>query len=119
MSVAATKLAVTADAESAVPRSLAARADSRKQLVWMGILQTARGPLRCLVADIRSEGARLSQAGEVRAGQMATLVVAGVGNFRGKIVQTDEPGLAIRFAPETVVTDEPMLQASLKDVNRR
>jgi PilZ domain len=75
-------------------------AERRGQLLWSGVLQTARGPVQCLVVDISPGGARLSLGAAVAAGEAVTLMVAGKGMFRGRVAWA-EPGLVgVAFAAE-------------------
>jgi hypothetical protein len=67
-------------------------AERRGQLLWSGVLQTARGPVQCLVVDISSGGARLSIGAPITAGEAVTLMVAGKGMFRGTVAWA-QPGL--------------------------
>ncbi len=75
-------------------------AGRRGQLLWSGVLQTARGPVQCLVVDISAGGARLTVGAAVAAGEAVTLMVAGKGMFRGTVAWA-EPGLVgIAFAQQ-------------------
>jgi predicted phosphoribosyltransferase len=49
------------------------REERRRQLLWSGILQTARGPVQCIVIDISRGGARLTAAAAVKIGQAVSL----------------------------------------------
>ena len=75
------------------------RQDRRRQLLWSGVLQTARGPAQCTVIDISQGGARISVAAAVERGQAVTLVVTGLGMFRGTVVWTDGANIGIEFDP--------------------
>lgn len=93
-------LAAVAAAPAAQP--IEAREDRRRQLLWSGVLQTARGPCHCLVVDISQGGARVSAAAAVEIGQAVTLVVTGLGLFRGSVMWSEMGNIGIRFAPEPV-----------------
>ncbi len=85
-------MAYTAEAGEAAKR--------RGQLLWSGVLQTARGPVQCIVVDISPGGARLSIGANVASGEAVTLMVAGKGMFRGTVAWA-EPGLiGVAFAAE-------------------
>lgn len=77
-----------------------ARHDNRKQLLWSGVLQTARGPCPCTVMDISRGGARLAMGPAVKVGQAVTLVVTGMGMFRGAVVWEEAGSLGIQFSEE-------------------
>jgi len=77
------------------------RLDRRRQLLWSGMLQSASGPCPCTVVDISSGGAKLSTAATVKVGQAVTLLVSGIGMFRGTVVWTEGGSVGIAF------TDEP------------
>lgn len=89
----------TVAAEPAV-QPIEAREERRRHILWSGVLQTARGPCSCLVVDISSGGARLSAAAVVEIGQAVTLVVTGLGLFRGTVIWSEAGNIGIRFAPE-------------------
>ena len=72
--------------------------EARRQLLWSGVLQTARGPAQCLVLDISTGGARLSVGAVVAAGEAVTLMVAGMGMFRGTIVWAEQGVIGVAFA---------------------
>lgn len=75
------------------------REERRRQILWSGVLQSARGPVQCLVTDISSGGARLSVgAAAVALGQAVTLLVAGMGLFRGTVVWAESGSVGVRFA---------------------
>ncbi|HUK58650.1 MAG TPA: PilZ domain-containing protein [Stellaceae bacterium] len=77
-----------------------ADAKRRGQLLWSGVLQTARGPVQCLVVDISPGGARLTIGAAVAQGEAVTLMVTGKGMFRGTVAWA-EPGLVgVAFAAE-------------------
>jgi hypothetical protein len=70
----------------------------RRQLLWSGVLQTARGPVQCIVVDISEGGARLSLGASVAVGQSVTLKVQGMGMYRGSVVWTEDGAIGVRFA---------------------
>jgi hypothetical protein len=72
--------------------------ERRAHLVWGGVLQTARGPVSCMVTDLSRGGARLSIATELPVGQAVTLIVTGIGTFRGAVVWTDPGRAGLQFA---------------------
>jgi hypothetical protein len=76
------------------------RQDRRRQLLWSGVLQTARGPAQCTVVDISAGGARISVAASVEPGQAVTLVVTGLGMFRGTVIWSEGATIGIEFAPD-------------------
>lgn len=76
------------------------REDRRRQLLWSGILQTASGPVQCIVVDISRGGARLTAAASVRIGQAVTLKVAGMGMFRGSVVWAERGTIGVKFVEE-------------------
>jgi PilZ domain len=76
------------------------REDRRRQITWSGVLQTARGPCQCLVNDISSGGARLSLGAAVNTGQHVTLLVTGLGMYRGTVVWAEAGNVGIRFAED-------------------
>lgn len=82
------------------PAVLDDRRASRRQLLWSGVLQSARGPVQCLVIDISRGGARLSvgAAAAIALGQAVTLLVSGMGLFRGTVVWTEPGTVGISFA---------------------
>jgi hypothetical protein len=77
-----------------------ARQDRRRQLLWSGVLQTARGPAQCTVVDISHGGARVSVASAVERGQAVTLVVTGLGMYRGTVVWSEGGAIGIEFAQD-------------------
>jgi hypothetical protein len=81
------------------PAVLDDRADRRRQILWSGVLQSPRGPIHCLVTDISRGGARLSVSAEtgLKPGQAVTLMVTGMGHFRGTIAWTESGAIGIRF----------------------
>lgn len=76
------------------------RRDLRKHVPWSGVLQTARGPFQCRVVDISPGGVKLSLAAEIPIGQPVTLIVAGLGAFRGEIVWQNDGMMGVKFAEE-------------------
>ena len=80
------------------------REDRRRQLLWSGILQTARGPVQCIVIDISRGGARLSAAAAVKTGQAVTLLVAGMGMYRGTVVWSEAGTIGLQFIEEKNAT---------------
>lgn len=82
------------------PAVLDDRMDRRRQLLWSGVLQSARGPMQCIVIDISRGGARVSvgAASVVALGQAVTLLVLGMGLFRGTVVWAEDGSIGIRFA---------------------
>jgi hypothetical protein len=74
-----------------------ARREGRKQLLWSGVLQTAHGPCPCLVVDLSRGGAKLSLAAPVKIGQFVTLVVTGIGTYRGTVIWNEHATIGIRF----------------------
>ncbi len=76
------------------------RTERRRQLLWSGVLQTARGPVQCIVADISQGGARLSLGAAVAQGEAVTLMVAGMGMFRGTIAWAEPGTVGVAFAAE-------------------
>jgi hypothetical protein len=72
--------------------------ERRAHLVWGGVLQTARGPVPCMVTDLSRGGARLSIATVLPVGQAVTLIVTGIGTFRGTVVWTDPGRAGLQFA---------------------
>ncbi len=92
-----TALATPSDAEArggspAVPAPLS------KQIPWSGVLQSARGPCHCTIADLSRGGARVTVGSRFSVGQAVTLVVTGLGLFRGTVIW-EEPGtLGVQFA---------------------
>jgi hypothetical protein len=80
------------------------REDRRRQLLWSGILQTARGPVHCVVIDISRGGARLSAAAAVKIGQSVTLLVAGLGMYRGTVVWVQDGTIGLKFIEEKAAT---------------
>ena len=76
------------------------RTDRRRHLLWSGMLQTARGPAQCTVIDISRGGARLSAAASVTVGQSVTLLVTGMGLFRGAVVWTEPGTIGVKFVEE-------------------
>lgn len=76
------------------------RQDRRRQLLWSGVLQTARGPAQCTVVDISHGGARVSVAAAVNPGQAVTLVVTGLGLYRGMVVWSEGGTIGIEFAQD-------------------
>lgn len=81
-------------------RPVEAREDRRRQILWSGMLQTARGPFQCVVVDISRGGARVAHAPAVGIGQAVTLLVTGLGMFRGTVIWCETGNLGIEFAPE-------------------
>lgn len=79
------------------------RQDRRRQLLWSGVLQTARGPAQCTVVDISRGGARVSVVTTVDAGQAVTLVVTGLGMYRGTVVWSEGSTIGIEFSPDPSV----------------
>jgi hypothetical protein len=76
--------------------------ERRAHLVWGGVLQTARGPVSCMVADLSRGGARVSVATEIPVGQAVTLIVTGIGTFRGAVVWADPGRVGLQFvAPQS------------------
>jgi len=90
----------TALAAETPAQPVEARQDRRRQLLWSGVLQTARGPGHCIVIDISHGGARVSRVPSVDIGQAVTLLVTGLGMFRGKVAWAEPDCLGIAFAPE-------------------
>lgn len=87
------------------PAVLQKGTDHRRQLLWSGVLQSARGPVQCLVVDISERGARLSVgAAELALGQAVTLMVSGMGLFRGSIVSAERGTVGVRFSAERSVS---------------
>jgi hypothetical protein len=82
------------------PQAADERQDRRRQLLWSGVLQTARGPAQCTVVDISAGGARVCAAASVEPGQAVTLVVTGLGMFRGAVVWSEAGNIGIEFANE-------------------
>ncbi|MGH7088105.1 MAG: PilZ domain-containing protein [Stellaceae bacterium] len=83
------------------PAVLEKRTDRPRQLLWSGVLQSARGPVQCLVVDISERGARLSVgAAELPLGQAVTLMVAGMGLFRGSIISAESGTVGVRFSAD-------------------
>ncbi len=81
------------------------REDRRRQLLWSGILhETARGPVQCIVIDISRGGARLSAAAAVKVGQAVTLLVAGMGMYRGTVVWSEAGTIGLQFIEEKSAT---------------
>jgi PilZ domain len=76
----------------------------RRQLLWSGVLQTARGPVQCIVVDISEGGARLSAAAAVAVGQSVTLKVQGMGMYRGSVVWTEAGTIGVKFAAASGAT---------------
>jgi hypothetical protein len=89
---------------TALEAALDDREDRRRQLLWSGILQTARGPVQCIVVDISRGGARLSAGAVVKIGQAVTLLVTGMGMFRGTVVWTEPGTIGVKFAEEKSAT---------------
>jgi hypothetical protein len=89
---------------NALEAELDDREDRRRQLLWSGILQTARGPAQCIVIDISRGGARLSAAAAVKVGQAVTLLVTGMGMFRGTVVWAEPGMIGLKFAEEKSAT---------------
>jgi hypothetical protein len=83
---------------NALEAALDDREDRRRQLLWSGILQTARGPVHCIVIDISRGGARLTAAVAVTVGQAVTLLVTGMGMFRGTVVWAESGTIGVKFA---------------------
>lgn len=92
--------AVPARAPDPSSRAADQRRDRRRHLLWSGVLQTARGPSQCTVMDISSGGARLCLAPAHEVGQAVTLLVHGLGLFRGTVIWRDVGELGIAFADE-------------------
>jgi hypothetical protein len=82
----------------AAPPPLETREHGRRQMLWSGVLQTARGPCPCLVVDLSGGGARVSGVVAVEIGQSVTLVVSGMGLYRGTVVWRESGSLGISFA---------------------
>jgi len=77
------------------------RRDLRKHVPWSGVLQTARGPFQCRVVDISPGGVKLSLGAEIPIGQPVTLIVAGLGAFRGEVVWEEKGMLGVKFAEDS------------------
>jgi len=92
------------DANASAPARYDDREDRRRQLLWSGILQTARGPVQCIVVDISRGGARLTAAALVTVGQSVTLKVAGVGMFRGTVVWSVDGTIGVQFIEDKAAT---------------
>lgn len=73
-------------------------AKRRGQLLWSGVLQTSRGPVHCLVLDISPGGARLSVGATIASGEAVTLMVAGMGMFRGSVAWAEPGTVGVVFA---------------------
>ena len=86
---------------NALEAALDDREDRRRQLLWSGILQTARGPVQCIVVDISRGGARITAGAAVKVGQAVTLLVTGMGMFRGTVVWAEPGTIGVKFAEET------------------
>jgi hypothetical protein len=80
--------------------SVDARRDARRQLLWSGTLQTSQGPCQCIVVDLSRGGAKLQLAKPVKIGQLVTLVVAGIGTYRGTVIWCENGSLGVKFAEE-------------------
>src|SRR5271170_7817851 len=72
----------------------------RRQMLWSGTLQTARGPCPCIVVDLSRGGARVSGVATVEIGQSVTLVVAGMGLYRGTVAWRESGSIGIGFADD-------------------
>jgi len=81
-----------------------ARQDRRRQLLWSGVLQTARGPSHCTVVDISRGGARVSLGAAVEPGQAVTLVVTGLGMYRGTVIWSEGGTIGIEFLQDPGAT---------------
>ncbi len=79
---------------------LETREHGRRQMLWSGVLQTARGPCACIVVDLSHGGARISGVVAVEIGQSVTLVVSGMGLYRGTVVWRESGSLGISFADQ-------------------
>jgi hypothetical protein len=80
------------------------REECRRQLLWSGILQTARGPVQCIVIDISRGGARLTATAAVKIGQSVTLRVAGMGLYRGIVAWAESGTIGLQFIEEKAAT---------------
>jgi hypothetical protein len=96
----ASALAAMSGSDTRVQQPVDERQDRRRQLLWSGVLQTARGPAQCTVVDISHGGARVSVGSAVGAGQAVTLVVTGLGMFRGTVVWSEGGTIGIEFAQD-------------------
>lgn len=63
-------------------------------------MQTARGPCPCIVVEISRGGARVSGVAPVETGQPVTLLVSGMGLYRGTVVWRESGSFGISFADE-------------------
>lgn len=80
------------------PGPLETRKETRRQILWSAVLQTARGPSPCLVTEISTSGARLSSGAALKPGQNVTLVVAAMGSFRGTVMWNEAGQVGLEFA---------------------
>jgi hypothetical protein len=92
------------DANATAPARYDDREERRRQLLWSGILQTARGPVQCIVVDMSHGGARLTAAAFVTVGQAVTLKVAGMGMFRGTVVWAEQGTIGVKFIDDKAAT---------------
>lgn len=72
----------------------------RTQLHCGGVLQTSNGPCRCIVNNISTSGAAVSLTHSINVGAMVSLVIPGLGNFRGNVVWQSGVTCGIRFTSE-------------------
>ncbi len=56
--------------------------------------------MQCRVADLSRGGARLSVTTEIPVGQSVTLIVTGIGTFRGAVVWADAGRVGLQFAAQ-------------------
>ncbi len=80
------------------PQPTESRRDARRQLLWKGVLQTAQEPHACIVADLSPGGAKLLLNAPLKVGQPVTLLVAGLGAYRGSVVWEESGAIGISFA---------------------
>ena len=73
-------------------------AERQRQLLWSGVLQTARGPVQCIVAELSAGGARLTTGADLVAGQAVTLFITGIGMFRGTVAWAETGMVGVAFA---------------------
>jgi hypothetical protein len=73
-------------------------AERQRQLLWSGMLQTARGPVQCIVAELSAAGARLTTGADLTAGQSVTLFITGIGMFRGTVAWAETGMVGVAFA---------------------
>jgi hypothetical protein len=77
------------------------RGARQRQLLWSGMLQTAHGPVQCIVAELSAGGARLTTGADLVAGQAVTLFITGIGMFRGTVAWAEAGMVGVAFAATT------------------